>query len=157
MRSIVATAFVVFASALACEADLETECVGGDCEPYQPSLPEPGEGGGGGGRLCYEGCVTDAVSGNTGELPCEVEAVLDNCRRCHTTPLQNGAPFPLDTYEDTQQLYLGTAIWARLDAVVSIDFMPLQPPLLTDDEKAALLDDWACRCAPPREAGVTCP
>ncbi len=147
----------------ACEADLETECVGGDgtCDIHEEA---PGSGGGGvggaggvGGEVaCYDGCETDVVSGNTGEFPCEVEVIMDNCRRCHTDPLANGAPFPLDTYEDSQQLYLGTAIWARLEGVLVNDFMPLTPPKLDALEKRAVLDDWACQCAPPRPAGETC-
>jgi hypothetical protein len=152
----------------ACTADLETECVGGDgtCEGFETtssSSSTTGSGGGnagGGGAapVCYEGCDTEAVSGSTGEFPCEVEAIMDNCRRCHTDPPMNGAPFPLDTYEQSQELYAGKAVWGRLKAVLvdNPDFMPLSPPKLTALEKIEVLDNWACQCAPPRAAGETC-
>lgn len=152
-----------------CEASLDSECVGGDgtCDLHDAttssSSTSAGSGGGGvgggegGGPTCYEGCDTESLSGNTGEFPCDVQVIMeDNCQRCHTDPPVNGAPFPLDSYEDSQQLYNGTAIWARMHFQVVNDLMPQAPPLLDTLEKRHLLDDWACQCAPPRDAGDTC-
>jgi hypothetical protein len=143
---------------LGCEAALETTCVGGDGSCDQHAL---GSGStttsAGGGPVCYEGCDTESLSGNVGDYPCAVDAIVDNCRRCHTEPQEHGAPFSLETYEDSQQLYFGKARWARMEAVVSADIMPAEEPKLTALEKFRLLDDWACQCAPPREAGVSCP
>ena len=133
----------------ACEASLEPECVGGDgtCDIHDLT-PEADD------SLCYEGCDTTSVSGQTGEYPCEVDAVIDNCRPCH---VEGGvAPFSLDTYEDSQQLYVGTAVWARLKGVLDDDRMPLGGPPLGASDKTAVLDDWACKCAPPRDPAETC-
>lgn len=154
----------------ACEAKIEDlGCEGGDftCDGSPASLTASSSaassgagGGGGGGPVCLEGCDTMTVSNVTGEFPPEVDEVLENCRRCHTTPLANGAPFPFDTYEETQNctspactdgLYAGQTLWARMIPAVASDFMPLTAPKYSDEEKAILLDDWACLCAPPAE------
>jgi len=149
----------------ACQANLDTECVGGDgtCDVHDPTTASsgtgPGVGGGGGGTggsapACYEGCDTETASGNTGEYPCDVEAVIEICRGCHVPGGQG--PFSLDTYEDSQQLFNGVAIWARLEGQLVDDFMPKGGPPLGTLDKRAILDDWACQCAPPRPAGETC-
>jgi hypothetical protein len=150
------------AGAMSCEADLETRCVGGDegcgerAFTAPPTTPGTGGGGGAGGGACFSACDPDVGLGETGEIPCEIEPILDNCRRCHTTPLAGGAPFPLDTYAETQALYFTTPTWRAIkNAAIESDFMPLDPPALTGAEKQAL-DAWICACAPPREAGVTC-
>jgi hypothetical protein len=133
-----------------CNADLETACVGGDCSPYVPTKPPLGE--------CYDDCDLTQPSFTSGEYPCAVDAIIDNCRRCH---LPDGiraptVPFSLDTYLDAQALYFDKVIWGRMEPMVSADFMPLEPPKLTADEKAILLDGWACQCAPPRPPGEVC-
>jgi hypothetical protein len=95
-------------------------------------------------------------------FPCEIDAILEaKCRRCHTEPQQNGAPFPLLTWQDTQEEYFLTPIYKRMHNAVKTDFMPfvalpLEPPVepLTPAEKAKLLE-WL-ECALPVEA-QTCP
>lgn len=131
---------------IGCDADLSSDCIGGDCSPYVPETPSPPE--------CYEECDVTMPSFTSGEYPCAVDAIMDNCRRCH---VPGGiAPFSLDTYADAQVPFFGRTPWGRMDAAVRDDFMPLDPPKLTDDEKQILLDEWACRCAPPRPAGEVC-
>lgn len=170
---IIALAFASMGLALvaACQADLESSCVGGVCEPLPPAAGASssatsassssgatgGSGGAGGSApLCFDGCDVTKASGKTGEYPCAVERImLDNCARCHATPTKSGAPFPLDTYGASQELYAETAIFARLKSTVESGFMPLSPPELTDDEVQTLVD-WACACAPPRAPGETC-
>ncbi len=158
----------------ACSAQLETTCVGGVCEPLPPSTASSsseasttagggsGEGGagtggaGGGAPACFEGCDITQPTARTGQYPCAIEAILaDNCRRCHTTPIQGGAPFPLDTYEDSQALFVGKVIFSRIKGAVESQFMPLTPPALTDVDIEAFTE-WACACAPPRAASETC-
>ena len=150
---------------LACEATVETTCVGGDgtCDshelagPVTSSSSSSSGSGAGGGAVCFEGCDPDNPSGLTGEYPCEVEAVMDNCRRCHSAnPTLNPGPFPLDTYEESQVMYGSKAVWFHIRGVIESEFMPLQAPKLNDDEKDAMIE-WACSCGPPREPGVTCP
>ena len=162
-RALLLTMVAVTVGLVACEAEVETEaCLGGDgtCDLDPSSFAASsssvtvGAGGGGGGAVCLEGCDAMSVSGNSGEFPADVDAALDNCRRCHTTPLASGAPFPLDTYAESQELYFETAIWALMvnavrDPPLGIGFMPLTDPDLTADEETALIDKWACLCAPP--------
>ena len=90
---------------------------------------------------------------------CDVEPILEaRCQRCHTDPPQNGAPFPLLTYADTQagdspQRY------EQMGAAISADFMPPQwlavdPPVeaLPCSEKHTLLE-WVNQGAPPPPEG----
>jgi len=91
--------------------------------------------------------------GRTDPVPwCDVFAVLAcKCQRCHTEPQENGAPFALLTYEDTQAP-IGTSSqrWQRMRSAVALNFMPptffddLMPPveMLTDFEKATIIG-WA--------------
>jgi len=146
------------------------------------------------GLLAFEGLAgcedhEPVVSGETGGAPqidggdppgrtdpvpwCDVHAVLAcKCQRCHTDPQQNGAPFPLLTYEDTQEpIGTGSRRWQRMRSAVALDFMPptffddLVPPveMLTEFEKATIIG-WAdqgaellgpAECTPP--APEACP
>ena len=77
-------------------------------------------------------------------------------------PPIHDAPFPLVTYEDTQEPFSeGKLRWQRMKEVVEIDFMPLrglnlEPPVehLTCEEKSTLMG-WLEQCAPP-EGGTEC-
>lgn len=66
---------------------------------------------------------------------CEVSQVLeDKCQRCHVGNGQNGAPFPLETYADTQVDMGGRARWEFMLAAVKGETMPppgveLDPPV----------------------------
>ena len=92
--------------------------------------------------------------GRTDPVPwCDVNTVLEcKCRRCHTDPVQNSAPFPLLTFEDTQVTPAATtrAVWQRMRGVIASDYMPptffddLVPPveMATDYEKATIIG-WA--------------
>ncbi len=155
---LMAIVFVCAPWATGCDASLETRCITGEnCADYQPPSGMPdgtGGGGGGGGMACYEGCDTMTVSGNTGEYPCEVEPIIEICRNCHVDG--GTAPFSLNTYEDSQELYGMDTRWSRFKVNIDSNFMPLGGPPLEAEQKTALLDDWACQCAPPRPAGETC-
>jgi hypothetical protein len=141
----------------ACKADVETRCVGGD-QTCDPQTFGPAASSSTGGGVCLAECDIENASGQTGQFPCAIEAIMEICRDCHTdgTPLQPGAPFPLDTYEQSQELYAGQTRYFRMKNVVEIDFMPLGGPPLTDEQKTALIDDWICNCAPPRQPGDVC-
>lgn len=144
-------------SLVACDADLTTTCTGGDgtCDTHALGGEPPPD-------PCFDDCDVRNPSGRTGEFPCAVEAIMNNCRRCHsaTPTLMEPAPFFLDTYEQSQEVYFGMAIWARMLSAIddpdAPDFMPLAPPKLTPEEKTQLLDEWVCVCAPPREEGEVC-
>lgn len=102
-------------------------------------------------------------------LPCEIDAILEaKCRRCHTSPMANGAPFPLLTWQDLQLVPPpGTKrVHEKMVVAVETDFMPFcaegacgtfDPPVeaLTPQEKQTLLD-WLSPCPTPAD-GVACP
>ncbi len=96
-------------------------------------------------------------------LPCDIDVILEaKCRRCHTEPQENSAPFPLLTWEDTRAEYIGKPIYVRMQNAVETEFMPLtalqlDPPVekLTAAEKDTLLA-WLADCAKPVD-GVVCP
>jgi uncharacterized membrane protein len=84
----------------------------------------------------------------TGPDFCAARTVLrDKCQRCHQDPTQDGAPFPLLTYADTQVVdRKGVPRFQRMKAAVDSDYMPptfldLEPAVepLQDSERAALL------------------
>lgn len=88
-------------------------------------------------------------------FPCAVDDVLEaKCRRCHTRPMRNGAPFPLLTWNDTRLFVRADAqVHLQLERVVKGGSMPprilANPPVepLTADEKWVLLE-WVSRGAP---------
>lgn len=88
-------------------------------------------------------------------LPCDVEEVLvAKCRRCHTTPTRHAAPFPLLTWEDTQQIFRDDRPRFKVMAsAIKSGFMPYNtkanPPVepATDAEKQVIID-WAEAGAP---------
>jgi hypothetical protein len=94
---------------------------------------------------------------------CQAEKVLHEvCQRCHQNPPLHGAPFPLVTYQDTQEPFgPGKLRWQRMEEVVESGFMPLRgllmdPPVepLTCEQKSTLLG-WLAQCAQP-EGGTDC-
>ena len=99
---------------------------------------------------CSDGEDPEGSGGNTasGEPTwCEVREVLKaKCWRCHVGEGFNGAPFPLETYEDTQVQDAPGPRWQRMQAMVADDKMPpsdvvLSPPAppVTASEKELLL------------------
>jgi hypothetical protein len=96
-------------------------------------------------------------------LPADVDAVLAaKCRRCHTSPARNGAPFPLYTWDDTRGTHHGHPIHVRIGQVVQNGFMPILIPAnpavepLTNDEKQTLLA-WVAAGAPSASPSATSP
>jgi hypothetical protein len=144
----------------ACEASVKEGCVGGVCNTGGSGAGGSGAGnsGGSGGSGGDDTC---AGVDRSGELPCEVRAVLEaKCWGCHGSTLANGAPFPLVTYADTQaEFTAGVVIWERMQLAVESGFMPLSSSAdgpLTDDE-LDVLDDWFDACAPSAAEGCDGP
>lgn len=113
------------------------------------------------------GSDSDAVDADAEVLVpfCEAFKVMKVCRRCHATPPNpGGAPFALQRWEDTQQIYLERLVWVRMIRVLEIDFMPLltlpieivNPPIQPLDPtcKNTLLT-WLRQGAKP-EGGTDC-
>lgn len=91
---------------------------------------------------------------------CDVEPILEaHCQRCHTEPQQNGAPFPLLTYEDTQE----DERYEMMGGAVGRDFMPpvwldVDPPVqpLPCSEKQTLVTWVDQGAAPPPANDPSC-
>jgi hypothetical protein len=88
---------------------------------------------------------------------CAARVVLrDKCQRCHQDPTQNGAPFSLLSYADTQVVdRKGVPRFQRMKAAIESDYMPptfleLEPAVepLTDSERTTLLN-WLSHDPPP--------
>ncbi len=108
---------------------------------------------------------------SAGRLPCDVERVLSTrCVPCHasTPQLPVRAPFPLESYVDTQGTtnLLGTKnqpIWRAMDHVIRAGSMPLStdPPYSTpnplDADAAKILLDWTGAGGMPVPEETQCP
>jgi cytochrome c5 len=100
-------------------------------------------------------------AGAAPRFPREVAAAIEaKCQRCHAQPPQNGAPFPLLTWEDTHASYGQQLVYQAMLPAIEKGIMPftelkLDPPVepLTADEKALLLN-WLGDGAPPAEAAA---
>lgn len=98
---------------------------------------------------------------------CDVKKVLSQrCWRCHHNQPENGAPFELCNYADTQNPYApgfsNLLVWQEMQDVVSKDFMPpvalfpdLVPPVQSLDatQKGTLLA-WFDQGAPLGSGGA---
>ncbi|MFO0758129.1 MAG: hypothetical protein U0359_16660 [Byssovorax sp.] len=152
----------VVLAALGCDASVSDACFGGVC----------GQGGSGGSGTTSTTTGTGGSGGSeppaTGDFPCDIFAIIHkSCNPCHQDPPLNGAPFPILTYEDTQQPFgsKGKKRYQRMAEVIapaSGPFMPLQPnnvgvdPL--DDATRDKLAAWlAAPTAEPEGMGCECP
>lgn len=115
------------------------------------------------GALGSLGCGADAdadadADSDSEDVPeftyCDAEPIIsDKCLRCHSEPLQEGAPISLETYELVKE----EAASVR-NALSTEGFMPavwldeLEPPVqdLTEEERELLLD-WLSDGAPRGE------
>lgn len=140
------------ATAASCTTTLEQGCADGECVlSGSPPVPEPWPtSDAGDGPMCMD--TTDV-----GDMPCDIFMLIQtHCQTCHTMPTMNGAPFPLLTYEDTQQPFgmAGLQRWQRMAEVITTGFMPIGKTL-PDADKQALLD-WLDNCATPVAEGMGC-
>jgi len=113
-----------------------------------------------GGSAAVEHSVNDEASSGASSVSdpswCEIQAILSaKCQRCHRSPVEHGAPFPLLTYADTQARDSnGKARFEQIASAVDTEYMPpqfieLAPPVapLSADERTALLA-WCSQGAP---------
>jgi hypothetical protein len=141
--------------ALGCNADLESVCHAGPCQGTGGGGATSTDGGGGSGGAGGTMCPADP---QTGDIPCEVNAVLEaKCLSCHNADHLGGAPIDLLACERFHELDCGQT---KLRLQVARDFvaagtMPLGMQDLTADEKQILLD-WLDACAPCQPAGMGC-
>lgn len=138
--------------AASCTATLEEGCADGECVlSGSPPVPEPWpESDAGDAATCMD--TTDV-----GDMPCDIFMLIQtHCQTCHTMPTQNGAPFPLLTYEDTQEPFgmAGQQRWQRMAEVITTGFMPIGKTLPEADKQALL--NWLNNCATPIAEGMGC-
>jgi len=78
--------------------------------------------------------------GSIGLVPfCEAYKAMRTCRCCHFAEPPDGiGPFPLFTYEDTQQEYFGDPVYVRMRRALDTDFMPLVDSC--DDDGVCVID-----------------
>jgi uncharacterized membrane protein len=106
-----------------------------------------------------DGATTDvhdaATSQPARELPDDVDAVLEaRCRECHTRPTRNFAPFPLETWEDTQDQAPGydegVPIYEVMQMRIHDESFPMPPGdrEMTDADRK-VIDDWIAAGAEP--------
>jgi hypothetical protein len=137
----------------ACSSNTQEGCLAGPCTGGAGGM---GTGGGAGGAGAAATCHPDP---QTGDFPCDVFAVVhQHCNPCHQDPPQNGAPFPLLTYADTQQVYKpGKLVFQQMYDQIQPGAGPRMPlgGSLTDAEFDTLAN-WLAACAPPTAAGTGC-
>jgi uncharacterized membrane protein len=103
-------------------------------------------------------------AGSQPDFPCAIRRVIEaKCQRCHTRPPENGAPFPLLSWEDTRAPYGSQLVHEAMLEAVESGFMPLvelplTPPVedLTTAERAALVT-WLKDGAQGDRSGAACP
>ncbi len=89
-------------------------------------------------------------------IPCAPNAVLVQvCQQCHSSPMRNGAPFPLVTYSNTQLVIDGEPLYVHMGRALDSDKMPLPPVEISSDDKTVLLE-WLTSGAPARADGESC-
>lgn len=95
-------------------------------------------------------------------LPCEVEGVVDDkCNACHGSPLDFGAPMPLETWEDVHRRAPTDPreVWLVMEERIGSVTDPMPPaglPQLTAQDRQ-ILDAWFAAGAPPAGDDETCP
>lgn len=110
------------------------------------------------GSVENSGKGEDAGSALGTTLPCDVDDVLArNCRKCHSSPPQFGAPMPLTTYADLRSMARSASdkhVFEQVGVRIHDDNAPMpQPPNpRLDARDMATLDDWIARGGP---AGTT--
>jgi len=137
-----------------------------------PPIDSPRDGGGGSGGTNGHDAQSDGASSFeagecpgplTGDLPCDVAAVMAICQNCHRNPPIRGAPFPFMTYEDTQIVYFGSERrWQRMATAIEPTAVLHMPPRTeTDipqltDVQLNTMRAWFVACAPPLPEGEGC-
>lgn len=140
-----------------CTAEVESVCHAGPCHGTGGGGASSA-GGGGSGNAGGSGGATCSAEPQTGDIPCEVHAVLQaKCQTCHNADHLSGAPIDLLACERFHELDCGQLeprFQTARDYVAS-DFMPLGMDELTPEEKKTLVD-WLDACAPCVPAGTGC-
>jgi hypothetical protein len=143
----------------ACGSDTTETCISGPCTSTTSGSGGSGGMGTGGGDAGAGAAAACSPTPQTGDFPCDVFAVIHQaCNPCHQDPPQNGAPFALLTYADTQKEYVpGKLIFQQMYDQIGPNGAPRMP--LGGMLGAAdfdTLSNWLATCAPPAAAGTGC-
>lgn len=88
------------------------------------------------------------VREDSDEIPCEARLILQTiCQQCHTSPPQNGAPFPLVRRTDVLMTRSGGVVRELMVQQLEAKRMPLTPVTIDDEAREVLLD-WLRAGAP---------
>jgi hypothetical protein len=159
-RPLLAAALLLVASAAAfstsCNASTTESCLAGPCTGSggagSTSATASGSGGVGAAAAC-------PPTPQVGDFPCDVFKIIHNrCNPCHQMPPLNGAPFPLLTYENTQEEYEpGILKFQQMYAQIQPGASPRMPfgGMLTASELTTM-SSWLSQCAPPLAEGTGC-
>jgi len=72
----------------------------------------------------------------------DVKAIIDGqCIRCHTTPLQEGATFPMDNFNETRN-GINRGMIERIQSTSSRRVMPPPPAAMLTQEVIDIIRDW---------------
>ncbi len=132
---------------LACVLALASACGGGT------SAVTPGADGGSSG----------APGAPQGSLPCAVDAVLaQNCRKCHSSPPQYGAPMPMATLADLHapaKSDPARQVYELVAQRIADDAKPMPPPpnMRLADADRQTLASWAQAGAPASNDSCAAP
>jgi len=106
-----------------------------------------------------EGTVADVdggADGGAGAIPCAVDTIVEkNCRQCHGSTPNFGAPMPLVTLDDFKAARGGTTTYQLSQTRIHDPGrrMPQPPNAPLSEADAKVFDDWVAQGAP---AGNAC-
>src|SRR5688572_20457759 len=103
------------------------------------------------GTVCFQNECVDPRDADAGVVTFwqDVEPILDaRCSGCHSDPPQNDAPFPLESFEDTQNQSAGQPIAQRMAARVSDPSRPMPPTGALASREQDVIVAWAAAGAP---------
>ncbi len=82
------------------------------------------------------------IPGKTTTFTADIKAIVDDqCLRCHTIPLDNGAPFPMRNYQEIiNAINEGWDMFGRVSTTNPINVMP--PAGRLPQETVTLFLDW---------------
>jgi uncharacterized membrane protein len=129
---------------LLCSLALMLACSAAAEVPDVSSEAGTRNGDAGGGAVGAVGAAGAAgATSQSGPDWCAARAILRaKCQRCHSEPQENGAPFALLTYADTQaEDRAGTPRFEKMKAALESDYMPPQFLKLTPEVEPLLADE----------------
>src|SRR5688572_10275084 len=100
------------------------------------------------GTVCFQNECVDPKDADAGVVTFwqDVEPIVSaRCQTCHSNPPQNGAPFPIEDYGDTQLTYNDDPIHERMASRVTDDGnpMPPRPAASLPEREQEIIRSWS--------------